>query len=385
MITPALALEDVIVEDEIDVAPIELETEKNIELLDSKNEELEVEYLELDENVGVLKGTATKEEKIAEYLKNGLSINVNGEIIDEIRFGGAFRGSLTYDNYLRTSNDKVRYNIPVGDMYVLTKFADKKSEFKFMINPARTVDGVHYIPGILQDIYFATKPTENTRLLVGNSRTPIGVEGGQSEYTLLLAQRSQISRTYGNIRALGVKLTGDYKWADYNIGVYDSSRHFHDMFNGADFTGWVNFKPLANLDEDKYGKMLLGTGYNTGRRYSNYSVWGAYIGYEYKKFMFNAEYAFANGYNGFVNNSASSDGFYTTLAYRLTPKVELVARYDLFNPDRRKRNNNRTEISTGVNYYLFGQNLKFVLNYVFKMYENDVNSNGMYFVTQFMI
>ena len=59
------------------------------------------------------------------------------------------------------------------------------------------------------------------------------------------------------------------------------------MFKGAEFTGWVNFKPMANLDEEKYGKMIVGTGYNGGRRYNDYSVWGAYIGYEYKKLIMN--------------------------------------------------------------------------------------------------
>ena len=79
------------------------------------------------------------------------------------------------------------------------------------------------------------------------------MEGGQSSYTLPLVYRSQIARTYGGFRAFGAKLTGDYKWFDYNVGIYDSSRYFYDMFKGAEFTGWVNFKPLANLDEEKYG------------------------------------------------------------------------------------------------------------------------------------
>lgn len=375
---PVLALQDTIVADEASVAPIELDIEKNIE-----SEEITLDINEAEDSV--LKGVAVKEQKIAEYLQKGLSINIDGQLIDEIKFGGAYHGFLSYDRFHDSSNGSVKYNIPVGDMYMLTKFADKKSELKLMINPARTVDGIDYIPGILQDIYFATKPTKNTRLLIGNSRTPIGVEGGQSQYTLLLAKRSQIARTYGNIRALGVKLTGDYKWADYNVGIYDSSRYFYDMFNGPEVTGWVNFKPMANLDSEKYGKMLIGTGYNYGKRYNDYSVWGTYIGYEYKKFMINAEYAFANGYNGLKNSRASSDGFYTTVAYRVTPKLELVGRYDLFNPNRDVRNNNRTEISTGFNYYMMGQNLKFVLNYVFKMYENDRNSDGLYFLTQFMI
>jgi len=361
---PAFAIDDVA---ESNLDEINLQLEEQIE----ENQPIEAEVSKIDRLEG--------------YIQKGLSIKLEGNLIDEIRFGGAYQGVLTYDHEYGDSNDTVKYKIPVGDLYMLTKFADKKSELKLMINPARTVQGVDYCPGILQDIYFATKPTKNTRILIGHSRTPIGVEGGQSQYTLLLAQRSQIARTYGNIRALGVKLTGDYKWADYNVGVYDSSRYFTDMFRGTEFTGWVNFKPMANLDEEKYGKMLVGTGYNFGRRYNDYSVWGAYIGYEYKKIMINAEYAYANGYNGVKNSRAHSDGFYTTIAYKIHPKVEIVGRYDIFNPNKDKKNNNRTEISAGVNYYIFGQKLKLVLNYFFRMYENERNSNGLYFLTQFMI
>ena len=373
---PVLAVEDVI-DDSVLVDPDEINLE--IDKVDIKENNLN------KTEKPILEAEVSKIEQLEEYIQKGLSIKIDGPLIDEIRFGGAYQGHLTYDHVYGSSNDTVKYKIPVGDIYFLTKFADKKSEFKFMINPARTVKDVNYFPGILQDIYFSTKPTENTRVLIGHSRTPIGVEGGQSQYTLLLAQRSQISRTYGNIRALGVKLTGDYKWADYNIGIYDSSRFFTNMFRGPEFTGWVNFKPLANCDEEKYGKMLLGTGYNFGKRYNDYSVFGAYIGYEYKKLMLNAEYAYANGYNGVNNSRASSDGFYTTVAYKIHPKVEIVGRYDIFNPNRDVRHNNRTEITAGINYYVLGQKLKFVLNYFFRINENDKNSNGLYFVTQFMI
>ena len=227
--------------------------------------------------------THTKE--IAQLADRVISMK-NGKIIKEIQFGGAFQGELDYDTWQGESGGTVRYSIPVTDVYVSTRFADKhRTKFMFRVNPARHLDYGSYFPGILQDVYVSTHPTEHTRLLIGNSRTPVGMEGGQSSYTLPLVYRSQIARTYGGFRAFGAKLTGDYKWFDYNVGIYDSSRYFYDMFKGAEFTGWVDFKPLANLDEEKYGSLKIGTGYNCGKRYNSYSVWSTGLEYQYKNLI----------------------------------------------------------------------------------------------------
>ena len=41
---------------------------------------------------------------------------------------------------------------------------------------------------------------------------------------------------------------------------------------------------LEELDPKKYGKLTLGTGLSTGKNLNSYSVWGGYIGYDYKRF-----------------------------------------------------------------------------------------------------
>ena len=48
--------------------------------------------------------------------------------------------------------------------------------------------------------------------------------------------------------------------------------------------GWVNLKPLAKVDEQKYGRLKIGAGIDAGRREDNFFVTGAYVGYNYKKF-----------------------------------------------------------------------------------------------------
>ena len=49
-------------------------------------------------------------------------------------------------------------------------------------------------------------------------------------------------------------MDGRYKWADYEIGGFSSDIRYHEFFPGVEGNLWVDFKPLANLDE-KYGKL----------------------------------------------------------------------------------------------------------------------------------
>ena len=222
------------------------------------------------------------------------------------------------------------------------------------------------------------------KIIVGNSRNQVGVDGGASSYTLPFAMRSQIGRTFGNTRALGVRVVGDYPYVDYSLAVNSSDRFFRDFFPGAEFTGWVNVKPLSKVQE-KYGNLVIGGGLNAGQNHTDYKVAGAYIGYKHKNFTANAEYSIADGYNGVNISTDKASGFYTTLAYKITPKLQIVARYDQFDPNRDIANNDRREYSIGLNYFIKGQALRLLLNYVFCDYENSEKSHRIIMGTQILL
>ena len=133
--------------------------------------------------------------------------------------------------------------------------------------------------------------------------------------------------------------------------------------------------------------LKLGGGLQSGHRNNNYTVTGAYVSYDYKRFMANFEYANANGYNGFQLHSTDkkATGFYTTLAYRITPKIQVLARYDEFDPDKNVRNNTNREYSLGLNYYLKGQGLKLIFNYVFCQNEIKNDSHRLMLGTQIVL
>ena len=123
--------------------------------------------------------------------------------------------------------------------------------------------------------------------------------------------------------------------------------------------------------DGKWGHLKLGGGLTAARNGTDYTVSGVYAGYEYKNFMANFEYAYANGYNGNRQISTNkAEGFYTTVGYKLTPKLQAVARYDQYLPNKDIAKDIRREYSAGLNYFIKGQALKIMLNYVFC--QNDI-------------
>ena len=137
--------------------------------------------------------------------------------------------------------------------------------------------------------------------------------------------------------------------------------------------------------DGKYGTLVLGGGLNAGHNDTDYTVGGAYASYRYKKFMANFEYAIADGYNGTYRSTDKAEGFYTTIGYRITQKLHILARYDQFDPNRDIANNKSREYSVGLNYFIKGQALRLILNYVFCDNENTEDSHRIILGTQIVL
>ena len=67
------------------------------------------------------------------------------------------------------------------------------------------------------------------------------------------------------------------------------------------------------------------------------------------------------------------------------PKLQFVTRYDQFIPDRNKSNDIRREYSAGVNYFIKGQALKIMLNYVFCQNDLFKDSHRIILGTQLIL
>lgn len=314
-------------------------------------------------------------------LKDELNFKVDKAGIDRLQFYGAYNGSIS--SLFVGADYDTGYDFNIMEVGVIGDLKDKNTDFKLQLNLKPTNDR-SYLQNLFTDVYIMNTRIPHHKVIVGNSRNQVGVDGGASSYTLPFAMRSQIGRTFGNTRALGVRVVGDYPYVDYSLAVNSSDRFFQDFFPGAEFTGWVNVKPLSKVQE-KYGNLVVGGGINSGRNHTDYTVAGAYVGYKHKNFFANAEYSIADGYNGVDISTNKASGFYTTLGYKITPKLQILARYDQFDPNRELANDNRREYTVGFNYFIKGQALRLILNYVFCDYENAEDSHRIIMGTQILL
>lgn len=304
-----------------------------------------------------------------------------------VDYNGCFQGIWSNDTYVNSI-----YGINFQDVGINGKFrtkddpaSGKKTVFRVMFNTGKEIVGNTYLQSFLADNYIMRYWTKDDQVLVGYARTSVGLEGGESPFTIPFFARSQISRTYGNVRALGVKAQGQHKLYDYSVGAFSSGRFFKDFFPGEEFVLLGSVKPLG-LTDGRYGNLVLGGSIDGGNAEGRFFVAGTHLSYEYKRLKATVEYASANGSNGSVGYSANdSEGYYGTLAYRITPRLQALVRYDQFDPNKSKAGDIRTEYTAGINYFVKGQALKLMLNYVYYTVENGTFGSRIMAGTQFIL
>lgn len=305
-------------------------------------------------------------------------------IWDSFQFWAAYNAHATL-NFEKNENMDGRYDFNYINIGLDGKLKDNNADFRIMLNysPTATRD---FAQNLFADMYIATNKIPNNRFWLGNTRPPVGMEGGYSPFLLPFVNRSQIARNFGTVRRLGARVSGKYSLVDYDLGVYSSDTYFQSFFPGTEFIGWMNLKPLGMTD-GRYGKLTLGGGVQAGHRDNSYRVAGSYVGYEYKKWLMNFEYSDADGYNGPIGYSIDkkATGFYSTLAYKFTPKIQGLLRYDYFDPNKKAANNGKKEYVAGINYFVKGQAVKLMLNYVYCQNEALKNSHRIILGSQFVL
>ena len=297
---------------------------------------------------------------------------------------GAYGGNIGL-NFIDGEKFNGDYSFSFINLGLDGKLKNNNADYRIMfhVDPLSNRD---FIQNFFADMYIATNKIPHHRLWIGNIRPPVGVEGGYSPYLLPFVFRSQIARNFGTVRKLGTRISGDYSLLDYDLGLYSSDTYFQSLFPGTEFVGWVNLKPLGKTD-GKYGNLTFGGGLQSGSSNCDYTVTGAYVGYEYKNFLMNLEWADANGYNGPIGYAIDkkAGGFYSTIAYRITPKIQVLIRYDEFDTNKNVPDNNRREYVAGINYFIKGQALRFIMNYVFCQNESIKDSHKIILGTQILL
>ena len=301
------------------------------------------------------------------------------EISGELRFQGVWGLDRLGDNISST------YPFDINGV-IESKFLKNKYRFFTEYAFARdTSDMDNEFFGKFSNLYIEKKFSDNHKMRVGTSRSPIGLEGSMSSFSLPFVNRAQISRNFGDAISTGVSFIGKKNGFEYNAGGYTSTRFSQGFKDGAEFIGRIGYAPF-HKQNNPLKHLKIYTGADIGHRGENYGVYSTALTYEYKKFLMNFEYAYADGSNGDYYNPNSQQGFFTTLGWNFTPKLQALFRYDYFDPNTNIGSDSISEYSVGLNYFIFEQRLKFAINYVFSDNKyNNSNSNAIYFLTQFFI
>lgn len=314
-------------------------------------------------------------------LKDELSHEFKEGPLHKTQIYAGYRGGI---NALFNQNYSTEYDNATTELGVYGSFRNPDYKFKFNINPVPS-SGRNYLDSIWGDAYIMNSSIPNHQIVAGYSRVQTGIEGGSSSFVLPFVARSQIARNFGNSRSLSVKVMGNYKYADYSLSFGSSGRSLISGFPGTEFNGWLNIKPFGSLDH-KYGKLTIGGGFNGGHNQINYGVGSVYIGYRHKKLWTNFEAAIADGYNGSQGVSENKAcGFAYTAGWKFTPKLQLIGRIDQFDPNRDISGDLKREYTIGLNWFIKGQALKVILNYVFCDSQNQPDSHKIILATQVLL
>lgn len=331
----------------------------------------------------VLKTTDENSAKTKYLFEETLTKHFDNSPVETMHFFGYYRGGNEVDIDSHDVDSKYNfYSINAGvNGYLQGEKTYYEARLRF--NPQHDYSFFQYLPS---NIYIANTSIPHHTVIVGNTRTPSGYEGGMSMTELPFARRAQISRNFGNIRKVGVRVKGKYDYLDYDLGGYNSDTYFRKFFPGAEFTGRVALKPMGSKNKENFGELKLGTSLTAGHNNISYTSGGVYATYEYKKLYADFEWQKADGYNGAKEiTSKKAEGFYTTLGYKITPKIQLVTRYDQYKPNLSHSSDVRREYSTGINYFIKGQALKVMLNYVFCQNDLLKNSHKIILCTQILL
>ncbi len=329
----------------------------------------------------IYKSNITRTDIQSFLLKDELTHRFKKGPIHKIQAYGGFRGSL---NSIFAQDYSTNYDNMTTQVGMYGKFNNPDYRFKLAINPLPRT-GSNYIDRFISDAYIINTTIPHHQIIAGYSRVQTGIEGGTSSYILPFVTRSQIARNFGSARSLGVKVLGNYNYVDYNIGVGSSGRYVTSGMPGMEFTGWLNVKPFGSEDK-KFGKLTLGAGFNGGHNGIDYSVGSVYVGYKHKKLWANFEAGIADGYSGSNGISANkASGYAVTAGWKFNPHWQLIGRVDQFDPNRNVSGDLKREYTVGLNWFIKGQALKIVLNYVFCQNQNRNDSHKIILATQVML
>ncbi|HLF18418.1 MAG TPA: hypothetical protein VI749_05935 [Candidatus Omnitrophota bacterium] len=355
------------------------EWEERFKILESRVGELETENRTLKDEVKTLKAQrpsqeapasiasdqiTTLEERVTKVEK-GLSKQVHVGT-GSLKITGLLQGWYTVD---QSAND--RFRLRRSEIKFAGKIAEEQPiEYTVMIDPAQlTEDSTRRSP--LQDAFIALGYIPHHTIDIGQYKVGLGEEGTRSSAKIDTIERAFISRTFGDQRDIGIRLSGKWPYVDYNVGIFNGSgMNQADANDQKDIAGRMVLKPFQKNEKLKGFEMGI-SGYHRpahGNAFAKKRL-GFESRYEYKKFSIKGEYMSGQGTassSATTENRTLANGWYGQLGYYFVPKLQGVLKYEQYDPNEEVANDKVSETTAGLNYFIEKYNAKLQLNYIHK-------------------
>lgn len=173
---------------------------------------------------------------------------------------------------------------------------------------------------------------------------------------------------YGMWRQTGVQSTTKFPPLEITAGVFNGypANNTSDNNDAKDLLFGVNMnaaKGLRVLTYSWLGNSIAGPAAGDVK-----NRYGGGVLFEKNSTSFKGEYI-AGLDRGGTGTEIRSSGFYAQAAYKISQRVEVLARFDNFDGNADVPDDAVTWVTGGLNYYLLGQNAMFYFNYIRKTNE----------------
>lgn len=338
----------------------------------------------------VAKGTLTKEEAAEIAKKSGVTVTPNRPTISQLKIRGRIQGQFAYasgdnsntgkeaNNYSTFEARRIRLGVQ-GKLY-------EPFTFQVEMNAVSKVD--------LDSALLSYSTSPEAVITFGKDKPQFGYEENTSSASILTIERSRLTGLMNGGKPLGLRFSGSSNGFSYYAGVFNGTSVDTDrmaknldsyLFNASlsyDLTDKIadGVKGLVRADYLHSDKSIGYYKYQDA--YSLSTAWG------YEGFNISLEYDWAEDFA-----ERSVKGFYVMPSFYFIPKkLQGVVRYEYIDGDEgvslghnryadRVNNlygagNEYTAIYVGANYYIQGDNLKFMAGVEFAENTDDSDQEG---------
>lgn len=265
----------------------------------------------------------------------------------------------------------------------------EKYDFRLEVELAGTLASTSSLRAQLTDAFVAWRGLPALNIWVGQFKTYYGFEFLSLDPRLFTIERSLVTDRLTVWRQLGAGVGGDLlgKRVAYSVGAFNgnaANNSFNDndsflvagRLSGSPWLGVVQGEVASwsvgvngYMSEDasvspgpEFGFALPGAvfsgnraawGFDTQLHYGPLDLWAEFLKTQFRPT------------DGLPAPEVNARGWYVqATGYVLPPRLQLLARYETFNPNPLRPDNDRSTWTFGANYYIRGNNLKLQLDYL---------------------